>query len=38
MMKIDNKPENKELIELFEYGKDFVGESNLDEMLEYLAK
>ena len=38
MMKIDNKPENKELIELFEYGKDFVDEANLDEMVEYLAK
>lgn len=38
MMEIDNKPENKDMIELFKSGKDFVSEENLEEMLKYLEE
>lgn len=36
MIKKENKPENQELIKLFKHGANFVSESNLRPMIEYI--
>ena len=36
MMEIDNKPENQEMIKLFKYGANFVSESNLQQIIDYV--
>lgn len=36
MMEIDNKPENQEMIKLFKYGENFVSESNLQQIIDYV--
>ena len=35
-MEIDNKPENQEMIKLFKYGENFVSESNLQQIIDYV--
>lgn len=36
MIELGNKPEDRELMELFKYGKNFVSESNLEPMVNYI--